>query len=308
MQTILAAPPTVLEFPTVLDNTMVSAWRDCAKKFWWRHVRLQARSETSIHLISGGAYARGLEVTRKAYFNEGFPLHEALAHGAAALYYAYGHVDPIPKYAGKSAHNLVGALSYYFETWPIEAGIVPWKDEAGKRAIEWNFAVTIPDVVHPQTGKPIQYCGRFDMVGLHTNGMIMGEDDKTTSQLGQSWYDRWRLSNQILGYCWGAREHGINLAGFNIRGVSLLKIQYGNAEAIIMVNPWQIDRFVVNLVDTVKGMIHDWKRNVWRFDFGHACSAFGGCDYLPLCESPEPETWLPINFVTSHWNPLASRD
>lgn len=294
-------------FPSVLDNTMVSAYRACGKKLWWRHVEMLQKGEQSIHLISGGAFAKGLEVTRKSYFDKNLSFEDSLAFGAAALFNAYGNVDPSPKYSAKEARNMVGALAYYFETWPIDKIITP-KVIGARHAIEWNFAVPIPNAFHPDTKAPILYCGRFDMVGEHENKMLVGEDDKTTSQLGESWFNRWKLSNQILGYCWGAREHGLNLGAFNVRGISLLKNSYGHAEALVMVNDWMIDRFVSNLQHTVKRMIHSYQSNTWEMDMGSSCSAYGGCDFLVLCQSHQPEVWKEINFTKNEWNPLASRD
>lgn len=303
----LAAPLSV--FPAAMDNTMISAYRACPRKFWWRHLQMLQRGETSIHLVSGGAFAKGLEVTRKRFFEHGDTFDASLAYGAAALWHAYGNIDPIPKYSNKAASNLIGALAYYFETWGLDKSMRPWVPAPGARpAIEWNFSVPIPGCVHPISGQPLLYCGRFDMIGQWDNGMLMGEDDKTSGQLGQSWLDRWRLANQILGYCWGAREHGINLAGFQIRGVGLLKNSYSHMEAPVMVNPWQIERFVNNLVLTVRKILADFADESFAYDFSGACTAYGGCDYLALCESPDPAIWVPINYVRNEWNPLASRD
>lgn len=297
-------------FPEAIDNTMVSAYRACPKKFWWRHSQSLQRTETSIHLTSGGAFAKGLEVVRKRYFDHGDSFDVALAKGAAALYAAYGHVEPHPKYTAKSAHNLVGALAFYFEQWPINRGLIPYRPSEGARhTIEWNFSVPI-GLTHPDTGKPLLYCGRFDMVARHEGfqDALFGEDDKTTTQLGETWFTRWRLSNQLIGYAWGSREHGLKLAGFNVRGISLLKNSYGSAEDLKMINEWQIDRWLANLRLTVARMIKDYQENTWEMDMGKTCSEFGGCDYLPLCESPNPSDWIEINFVKNVWNPLASRD
>lgn len=294
-------------FPKVFDNTMISAYRACPKKFWWRHQQMLQKGEVSIHLSSGAAFAKGLEVTRKCYFNRGMSFQDALDRGTAALIAEYGHVEPHPKYANKSWDRFVSALSYYFEVWPIDKGLTPI-NVGNKHAIEWNFSVPIPNVRNPDTNEPILYCGRFDMAGVHETGVKLGEDDKTTSQLGQSWYDRWRLANQILGYMWGSREHSLNLAGFNVRGISLLKHSHGHAETTIFINHWQIERFVENLVATVRKIINDYNFKTWELNMSHSCSAFGGCDYLPLCESPEPNDWIPIHYTENEWNPLASRD
>lgn len=296
-------------FPTNIDNTMVSAHRRCARSFWWRHMRWLQRNETSIHLISGGAYAKGLEVVRKCYFDGGLSFEESLARGAVALIREYGYVEPHPKHSNKALPVILGALAYYFEKWPINRNMLPYRpSEGGKSCIEWNFAVPVPGVKNPTTGGPILYCGRFDQIGIFEDQMLLGEDDKTSGQLGQQWFDRWRLSSQILGYCWGAREHGMNLAGFLVRGVGLLKTNYSDAETTVMVNPWQIDRFVEQLVIRVGKMIEDFNLNRYEMDLGSTCSSYGGCDFLPLCESPEPESWIPVNYVEREWNPLASRD
>lgn len=306
-----------MSFPPALDNTMISAFRACPTKFWWRHVENLQRGEISIHLVSGGAFARGLEVVRKCYFDHGLSFETSLSHGAAALYSSYGNIDPIPKYANKSASNMVGALAYYFEVWPINRIIRPYRpSEQARHTIEWNFSVPIPGCLHPDTGKPLLYCGRFDMVGEHENGLRLGEDDKTTSQLGDSWFNRWRLSNQIIGYTWGAREHNLNIGGFNVRGISLLKNDFGHAESVVLVNDWEIERFKVNLTLTVHRMIEAYetfKREgnadvAFEHDMGGSCNAYGGCDYLNLCTTKNPESFIPIHYVKSVWNPLASRD
>lgn len=301
-------------FPSVLDNTTVSAYRSCPKKFWWRHLLHLQKGEVSIHLHSGGAFAKGLEVTRKCYFDKGMSYEESLHQGVKALILAYGYIEPHPKYAAKSVFGLIGALAYYFEVWPIDRIITPYQPNNGDRhTIEWNFALPIPGVKHPDTGADILYCGRFDMVGKHDNGLLLGEDDKTTTQLGESWFNRWRLSNQVLGYTWGALEFGFPLGGFNLRGISLLKNSYGQADAVVLISKWQVQRFVVNLKKTVQRMISDYvgQRDLNsepEMDMGGSCSAYGGCDYLPLCESPDPETWIEPNYIKNPWNPLASRD
>lgn len=299
----------MFSFPPALDNTMVSGFRACPRKFWWRHQRMLQRGETSIHLISGGAFAKGLEVTRKYYFDLGLPFEEAFLFGAAALIGAYGFTEPHPKYGAKNVWNLIGAMEYYFKIWPIDKIIIPNRRSDGKHEIEYNFVLPIPNTTHPNNGGPILYCGRFDMVGKHENGLILGEDDKTTTQLGESWFNRWRLSNQLIGYTWGAQEHGFPLAGFNIRGVSLLKHSYGSADAgPILIGKARINRFVENLQLTVERMVRAYETDKWEYDFGGSCSAYGGCDYLSLCEAHDPEDWIEPNFVINEWNPLASRD
>lgn len=296
-------------FPKVLDNTQTSTFRSCETKFWWNYCRSLSRFEESIHLISGGAFAKGLEVTRRKFFEENLSFDDALCWGAAALLAEYGPIEPNPKHILKNAWNMVGALEFYFTQWPIDQIMLPERFDDGKWGIEFSFALPIPGVTHPETGEPILYAGRFDMIGIHhLLKMRLGEDDKTTTQLGQQWRDQWRLSNQISGYCWGAQQHGIPLRGFNIRGTALrIRESYESEDLPVLRGAREINHFEKNLTTTVKRMINSWNRNYFERVDSYECAKFGGCDYMRLCEAEDPEQWIDGYYVPNTWNPLASR-
>lgn len=296
-------------FPRVWDNTMLSTYRKCPRRFMYEFLWNKAGAENNVHLHAGGAFAKGLEVVRKEYFIGKKPFNEALALGGVALIRAYGGFQPPKANTNKSLEMMLGALGYYFERWPINVGIVPAM-LSDKPAIEFSFAVPFPPVKHPETDEPIIICGRFDMIG-EVNGsssMRLGEDDKTSGQLGTQWLNKWRVGNQITTYCWGAAEHGIPLSGFSMRGIGLYKRGYEGIDAITYRKKWQLDEWVRNTQATLEDAKRDWQRGFWSANWADACSVYGGCPYLILCESPTPEVWLPVNFVDRNWDPLASRD
>lgn len=296
-------------FPKVLDNTMVKAWRACPKKFWWHYQRNLHPTDASVHLVAGGAFAKGLEVVRKRYFDDSIPFHDAVALGGIALLTEYGDFKPNRIHERKDALNVLGAMGKYFVEWPIDTGIVPYLPPGSdKHAIEYSFAAPVPGVRHPETGDFIVYSGRFDFIGCYQGDTIIGVDDKTASQLGQSWLAQWVLPNQLLGYTWGAAQNGLKLGGFEVRGTSLLANGYGHLSDTRMFPRWKIDAFERELTSAVTDMIRDWERNVWRMDLGSSCSAYSGCPFLVLCDTPFPEDWIAVNFEERVWNPLASRD
>jgi hypothetical protein len=292
-------------FPTTFDNTMLSAARKCPQAFVWAHMATLAPVETSVHLHAGAAYARGLEVARKAFFIKNHSLEDSIAIGGLALIKDYGDFSA-PHNSAKTLDGLLGAYGHYFTQWPMEQGPRP-AVIGTSTAIEWNFVLPIPGVKHPETGEDLVYCGRFDTIDDY-NGMKMGGDDKTTTQLGEQWFNRWRLSNQITGYCWGAGEYGIPLAGFRLRGVSILKNSYGHAEAITYRKAWQIKEFLINTQATINHLITMWAAGYYEKAWNDACSSYGGCPFMILCESQQPEQWIPVNFTQRKWDPLASRD
>ena len=294
-----------LTFPEVLDNTIMTTFRKCERKFYWSQVRTLALTDQNVHLISGAAFAKGLEVCRKSFFLKGLSFEESLIRGAAALVAAYGDYTPSDKNSNKSLPNILGALEFYFNKWPITER-VPY-EFGGRPAIEFSFALPIPGCYHPETGKEMIYCGRYDLI-TKLNDVVMGEDDKTTSQLGDSWFAKWRLGSQITGYTWGAQEYGIPIRGFILRGISLLKRSYGDSEAIVYRSDTKIREFKENLVLTFHKMVAAWKSGQYQLNMDDACSSYGGCPYLELCESDYPEQWIEGRYVLHKWEPLRSRD
>ena len=198
-------------------------------------------------------------------------------------------------------------------------------------AVEFNFVLPIPNTKHPRTGQPVLYAGRFDLLG-HMRGQttLFVVDEKTASQLGPTWGNQWVIRAQFTGYVWGARSFRHPIAGAVVRGISILKEKYGNAEAIVYRQDWQINSWLENLRRDVEQMIIQWREleehglegcgttlddtgriveahlpNMVPFtqSLDQACSAYGGCPYLRLCDSPNPESFIPIYYRKHVWDP-----
>jgi hypothetical protein len=138
-------------------------------------------------------------------------------------------------------------------------------------------------------------------------GLKVIEDDKTTSQLGPSWGTQWRLRGQFTGYAWGASEFGHRIEGIVVRGISILKTQYGHAEIIEQRPAWMIAAWKDQLLRDIHRMIACWREGYWDQDLDTACSSYGGCQFLDLCTSATPDKWLP-NYEARPFNPLGEPD
>lgn len=322
-------------FPEVLDSTLIGAYKSCPRKFFLGHVEHYKLKSQSVHLHAGGAFAKGLEVARNAYFSgvaetpvretiltpEGAPgfhltwkhqscplgdaaLSEAL--GMGALLVAYGDFQ-CPEDSAKSASRMAGALEFYFDSYPLGAdGMEPIVLPSGKRGIEISFAEPL-ELLHPETGNPLLYCGRLDMAASYAGG-VYGEDDKTTSSLGASWSKQWDLRSQFTGYCWGLGKIGIPLQGFVVRGVSILKTKYDTQMAITYRPQWMIDQWYEMTISTVKDMLRDYAAGYWKPVFDQACTDYGGCTFRQPCMSPQPDDWLNTYFERRVWSPLTREE
>ena len=312
-------PPLSIEeitFPTIIDNSMCDDFRKCEMRWFYKHCRKLALLDENVHLVAGGAYARGLEVTRRRYFDDKWPMRKALRAGIRAAIIYYGPFEPHGRLYAKNIWRVIGAMEHHFNRWPINSRLVPYLPAgADRHAIEFSFAEPIPGVKHPDSGDPLLYSGKCDFIGIDTEAGIMGPvDDKTTTQLGDYWLSKWDLSAQMYGYIWASRRAGYPSVAAFIRGVSILKTKFGDADARTYATESQLLKWEHNLTATVERMIvayrkyRDGHEHPFLMALGGACTDFGGCGFKTLCESDNPEAWIPVHFTVNKWNPLESRD
>lgn len=289
-------------FPRVLDSTIISTYRACPQKCFREYFQHFKPKTVSVHLHAGGAYAHGLEAARRAFYVSGQDEATSIAVGLKALIEFYGAFE-CPPDSAKSLERMCGAFEYYFTQYPMDADrAVPIVLPSGDRGIEFSFAEPI-DIHHPETGDPIIYAGRMDMICNFADG-IFGEDDKTTSSLGATWAKQWDLRAQFTGYCWGAERGGFPLQGFLVRGVSILKTKYETQQCLTYRPQWMVERWYEGLLQTVSEMARHWEDGTWPFNEGDSCSAYGGCMFRQPCLSIDPSPWLDGNFTRRVWNPL----
>lgn len=313
-------------FPRVVDATMLSDWRSCPHRFFRRHIQGLTRARTNVHLHFGGALARGLEVARRGYCAHG-DTKDALTDGCEALIERWGDFaapeTPSRSEANKTLDACLLALQGYLREWPLDTDY-HIHHHSGLPGIEFSGAWPLPRTEHPVTGEPILYTGRFDEI-VDFRSSVWGLDDKTTSMNpnNEGWRNQWKLRSQFTGYTWIAAQYGIPLSGFLIRGIGVLARDIHFAEVIVPRPGWQVDAWLAQTIADVRAMVEQWKLWVpspagprtWciaameephpfsqRFD--HACADFGGCTYLDLCGSSDPDAWLG-EYIVDYWNPLA---
>ena len=288
-------------FPQVIDSTMYNDLLACPTKFYREHLEHWKPRELSVHLHAGAAFARGLEVTRQAFWDESLSPLESLARGMHALTLAYGAFEAPPG-SPKTLDRMLGALEFYFYKWPLQHETAPPALIGKRRAIEFSFAEPLP-VLHPETGSPLIFCGRFDQI-CNFASELYGEDDKTCSQLGSRWSQQWELRHQFTAYCWGARQAGIQLRGFLVRGLCIYGRGYEGQMAITYRPEWMIEQWYDGLIYNLRQAISLWKSGTYPHAFNDACNTYGGCTFRRACMSPEPENWLSTLCQRRRWDPV----
>ena len=291
-------------FPEVIDNSMRSAFVACPQRFMWSSLRKLRPVGGNVHLHAGATFAKALEVGRRSFFEEGKPAAQAMADALRGAYEHWGSFEVPEGRENKSIENLALALDGYFEQYPLERDPVkPFITPTGKAAVEFSGAFPL-DINHPETNNPLLMAFRFDTLGVYNDSLFV-VDEKTASQLGQSWANNWTLDSQFTTYCAGARSFGYPVAGAIVRGIGLLKTKITHQQCIIYRPDWVIDRWLAQLHRDVKRMIACWKEGYFDYALDKsACASYGGCAFVRLCDSPNPENWIDQYYEHNDWDPL----
>jgi hypothetical protein len=288
---------------------MLNDFKRCPQRFYQKYIHHWKATGIGIHIHAGSTFAKGLETVRREFYERGAPAELAIARGVGALLRAWGSYEAPDDYDGaKDPVRMAGALVYYFDQLPLGVDTVePLLMPSGRRAIEFSFAEPVFDVSHPETGDPIIFAGRSDMLCRFSGGQFV-EDDKTTKGIGATWASKWDLRGQFTGYCWAAERAGIHIDGVLVRGIAILKTKYEIAQAVTYRDQLHIQRWYEAMVDSIERMKLYWDRNYWPHDFAEACDDWGGCEFKRVCTSAQPMVWLNSYFEQRIWNPLTREE
>jgi hypothetical protein len=302
---IQTAVQTAITFPEVWDSSMLAAFKACPQLCFKTYFANWKSKAEKIDLHAGKVHAIGLEYARRAFFEEGVGAEDAEALGLREMLKAWGDFE-CPQDHPKSLQGVARAYSYYMDSFPLTMNTgFPIVLPGGKRAIEVSDVLPLA-LAHPETGQPLLYSIRADMVVQYAGG-IYGEDDKTTSRLGPTWSSQWDLRSQFIGYTWGLRQ-SLNVNGFLVRGVSMLKTKNEAQEAIVNFSSFEVDRWYGELLEWLEDIIRCWRTKRWRYNLDHSCSNYGGCGFRTVCKAEDERPWLEQFFERRKWDPVTRQE
>jgi PD-(D/E)XK nuclease superfamily len=290
------------KFPVALTNSMVRDFVACPFKWYLSYCLRLSPAVENIHLAAGGSFASGLKAARLAFYSDKESQEDALCEGVKALLMDWPFDDARAE-TTKSLPAVVMAFADYLDHYPFATDMLkPAKFHDGRLGIEFSFSNELP-ISHPQTGEPLLYCGRADMLASIDDFLVI-TDEKTTSSLGAGWANRFRLNGQFLGYVHSARQHGYEVLGCFIRGIAIRNDRTDIAQTTLLPGKVLIETWYRDLLRHVGSMVTYWHLAQRRIDpvrvYGEACSAYGGCQYDSVCFrgwSPSLEGEIPQGFI-----------
>lgn len=309
--TPLNHPPPPVEFQpypqlAYIDSSMLSTFRSCKRKFYWNYIQQLRPAGESIHLIAGGAFAAGCEAARIRQFRDSpdrqLPIDDLLLAAIPAFAKAWGTYEASEDDA-KNYHNTFHALEHYLTEYPpFTDPVQPIIKADGSPTTEFTFAIPLP--VRNPAGDPYCFVGRFDLLGKY-HDLVVVQDEKTTSALGPYWLRQWDMRGQFIGYVWACRQLGYPVDHVVVRGIAIQKTQHQLVSVPVAYSNIQVDRWYEELLNSLHELNHCYANEFWSYNFGDACSSYGGCGYVDLCKAADPSLFL-TNFQRHVWNPVTA--
>ena len=196
----------------------------------------------------------------------------------------------LPESDKRSIQNGVWILFHYFKTF-LDDPYVVYHDEKGpftERAFTFRL--------YEGASFIIDYFGTIDLVVKHTiNGDILVCDHKTSSIVGNDFYNRLKPNHQYTGYLFGGLEAcGLKTNSFLVNCLQV-KPKPKTARGSEPHFPRQVttrdaddyQEFRDSVVESVSRYLMSVKHNTFPLGHVNACAMYAGCQYLQVCSAPK---------------------
>lgn len=309
----------------VLDNSALSAYYGCTTAGWLRYIQGLTADTASAPLRAGSACHKAREV----FYRCGNDIELALS------FFDESYKDwASTTVAGDdrlSYTNVYAIVQEYLRSLePLDNGrfkgsLLAYPDPLNQ--------IEIADLLPLDEAENIWFAFRLDGFATYNHGFAI-EEFKTTKKIDVTWKSKWKLSSQITGYLWAARQlfAGPVLGAF-VQGLELSQLpsdpsrkcsKHGQkySECRLLHAKWE----TVGLLERSDALIEGWKADALdgarkmrdlldkaptlesapllaqEGTFNNSCQ---WCQYLGMCETGRQPHLIAANFKVERWSPFA---
>lgn len=300
-------------FPLIISNTDMSLLSMCELRWYRSRCQLLRREGFNEDLEAGGGFAKGMEVTRKAFYNDKLSSEDAIQLG-------YEHIlTKLNESMGEDSSNFLKspermalALKMYFKRWPLEnADVKPIELVNGTSAVEHKIVVELP-ILHPELGVPLLYKCRLDMLAFEM-GRIYTVDEKTCKSFSENEGNLLPMSGQFIGQAWAASKlaNPVEIRGAKVRKVAIQKTDIKLKEFEYPITEFMIEQWEHSFLTKLYSMVEKYHsllygvpfENLFTKDYGLGCTAYyKPCEFSEGCLSTYGEKFLASNFDQIAWD------
>lgn len=312
-----------------VDNSMLSTLK-CPRLWEYQHSRKLVPSSFAPALNFGSAIHLALE--HRARHHEPMLDRQQCESEQTDILAEFFAENPPPEDDHRGLNFAVEVIKQYNERYEIE----PYNlllDEKGEKMVEFSFAVPLFTYQPPsqkagddRMNIPVVYTGRLDLPTMWDGKLIL-VDNKTKGQLGAKVFDEFRMSPQMLGYCWafqkatGKMPHGFAINFIRTKEPTMKMLDGTESKANIkkwwdssfyrekeFISQWSIDEWERNAIARVKELFYYDEQQYFPMKQYH-CVDYGRCPFYDVCyysPSVREELLASNAFKTNDWSPLNS--
>lgn len=174
-----------------------------------------------------------------------------------------------------------------------------------KLMLEIAANVADPALLYP-------YAGKLDRI-FSEGRLIYVEDHKTASRMEKGWGEKYKLSQQMMGYAWLAGK----LLGEPVAGVriNLHVIRKNDSEFdrfTVSFSPERLDEWVENTNNTIRDIQHSYATGNFRgvYTDGGCSGKYGMCSFANVCRVRPGlrQAVLEQDYIVAPWDPLTASE
>lgn len=288
------------------DNTRLSSYKDCPRKYQLRHILNWSRTSTAIPLSFGSSWHSAMDAVWKVAQSENERQTRMIAQAAFEQTWEEEglpvdlSVELVEKFSPRVPMVANDMLNHYIVT--------RWRmlQESEVVAIEQPFAVPLPDLTDTW------YVGRLDKV-VKFGGQTLVIEHKTTTAYKKdggflsSFTEGWDSDSQVKGY-----EYGGSLY-FGIQQVWIdAALVHKTVHDKFRFIPVQHQKpILIEWVEDAKNWIariaSDTERNYFPKNENSCIGKYGACPFLDICRTqsaPTEGAEPPEGYEVNEWTPF----
>lgn len=271
-----------------LDNTMMSDYQTCQRRYMYRHLKGLVPKSKSKALSFGGEIHEGLSTWYETGDEE------------KAINSAFTDYEDDPMDEKRTAARGREILRKYFDYYPQE----PFEVIANELPFE--------QPMFTEENTTYYLIGKIDLI-IKWHNFIYGLDHKTTSRLGKYYFDQFRLSRQFMGYTTALKriyeDRAKQISGFYVNAIAVYKNKFKFERQLVTYTDTflkRYNRFIPQLMKEIKHKT-DYYQNTQDDSIfipnWDSCEYYGKCPYKEICTSVKPHNIIERNYLVDYWDP-----
>jgi hypothetical protein len=289
---------------TAFDNTSISIFKDCPRKYHYSMIEGYRSKRPSAPLLFGSAYHDAVETFDLGIAN-GLPRDEALR---IAVRRAFELSDQsFGDDTRRTRLTLLRSIVWYAEQFATDS-LKTYVFPNGKVGLEMSFRFELPFAPHGENS-PYVYCGHMDKLATYNGSLWTVERKTTTTTLSEQFFGRYFFSSQIGGYVYAGKVvYDTPVVGAIIEATQLAVNFTRFSRAVVHRVNDHLEEWMQDLNYWIRQIEYSAKHSYWPHNT-ESCSKYSGCQFRGVCsKSPHVRALiLETEFVKDRWNPLKSR-